>query len=160
MAAVPHGAAQDTSESEGMQAVAEYIDSNQIGCQVWAAEYIPPLRSVSWEGMCLEGFAHGIGTLRWLWRDGPGVKEEFHHGMLTKGRKIERWTEQKEAGTYSGSYNVPSQRDGDWLWCGNDKRGHIDTYLDGVLQSTKPAPENACTNQESAVPEAEAQDQD
>jgi hypothetical protein len=113
-----------TTQSQSQQRTAGWIADAQNGCRVWNPNPAPE-DSIKWEGPCVDGYAHGKGTLRWF-SNGKHYETDagdFRRGKLngfavltwTSGRRFEvRWIDQKpngqgtlrtqEGDTYSGEW--------------------------------------------------------
>ena len=50
--------------------------ANQVGCYVWNPGLVPDA-SVTWTGKCSRDFAHGKGTLTWVWEGNKNVSTHW-----------------------------------------------------------------------------------
>jgi hypothetical protein len=70
----------------------------KTGCRVWDP-HPQPRQSISWSGGCVDGFAEGRGSLRWL-RD--ALSFETDEGQWHKGRQIGKGVQTWPTGRYDG----------------------------------------------------------
>ena len=78
---------------EGASCWKEILD--RPGCRVWAHRF-DPASAVSWSGACVDGIAHGEGTLAWT-RDGRRSFEQT--GTLNRGKHHGGWIQHSANGT-------------------------------------------------------------
>jgi hypothetical protein len=83
---------------EQTHAAGALVADPDSGCKVWNPHPLPE-ETVSWSGACVDGLAHGPGSLRWL----RGAKTlEKDDGEWSKGRQTGRGTQDWNSGRYDG----------------------------------------------------------
>ena len=80
-------------QDEGASCWKKIVD--RLGCHVWV-HHFSPASTVSWSGRCVDGIAHGEGTLAWT-RDGRTAFEQT--GGLNRGKHHGGWTQRSTDGT-------------------------------------------------------------
>ena len=74
------------------------MSSTQRGCKIWNPH--PQLDEVvNWSGACVNGLAHGPGSLQWLNNGKPFEKDQ---GEWSEGRQFGRGTQDWYLGRYDG----------------------------------------------------------
>lgn len=68
------------------------------GCKVWNP-HPQPNETVAWTGACVDGLAHGPGSLQWLNNNKPYEKDQ---GEWNQGRQFGRGTQDWVSGRYEG----------------------------------------------------------
>lgn len=83
-----------------------WIADPRSGCQVWN-NFPQEDERIEWTGPCVDGYAHGRGTLRWFQKD---ENYETQEGEL-RGGKLNGWVFSKDdEGTFEGEFrdNLPN----------------------------------------------------
>ena len=124
--------------------------ADRPSCYVWNPSYSEYYSSVTWSGMCRNGFAEGEGTLTWPYLHPffRVVLNKEEKGHLHRGKKEGEWVERmmlaEELHTWRGPY-VKGKRHGKWevvglltrkVWGGpyvkGKRHGHWIGYLMGL----------------------------
>ena len=108
--------------------------AQQPGCYVWQSS-LTPGATVTWTGECVGGFAHGAGTLTWIWNEGQRIdtghlvvygKQTGHwalrfangsvlEGPMVNGEQNGRWVFRYADGGIDEGPMVGGQRNGHWV---------------------------------------------
>jgi hypothetical protein len=110
-----------------------WIVDPRTGCRAWN-EAPTSDESISWDGPCVNGLAHGNGTLRWFQKGSPtarhqgefvgGVAEGYGIATYPSGNRYEgNWHEGQRHGL--GTFTWPGQGryEGEWLRDNREGRG-------------------------------------
>ena len=105
--------------------------SEQPGCHLWNPG-LAPGATVTWTAQCAGGFAHGAGTMTWVW-DGNRQTET---GRLVDGKRNGHWVIRRSNGTVSEGPFVDGEENGHWVWRypdGYDMEEGEGPYVDGKM---------------------------
>jgi hypothetical protein len=75
-----------------------FVSEAGNGCKVWNP-HPQPNETATWSGPCVNGYAHGKGTVQWSRSDKP---QEIDEGEWREGRQIGRGSQDWFAGRYDG----------------------------------------------------------
>jgi hypothetical protein len=102
-----------------------WFPTDKPNCLVWNHRPYQE-ESATWSGDCLNGKAHGVGKLTWLFLKDGRLQEAYYEGKMLKGRGNGRGTYKYEYGdTYSGDYKDGS-REGRGTYASGDGSGKGD----------------------------------
>ena len=104
---------------------------NQPGCHLWNPG-LAAGATVTWNGGCLGGYAHGPGTVHWRYDDGQQTWE----GRFLDGRRDGVWVFQHSEGWLAQGTLRRGQRHGTWIWCrqGRSRRVEgVEVYANGAI---------------------------
>jgi len=76
----------------------DFIADPGTGCKIWDPHPLAG-ETASWSGDCVQGTAHGAGTVLWLRDSRPFEKDE---GRWDQGRQSGRGTQDWRSGRYEG----------------------------------------------------------
>ncbi len=102
--------------------------SNQPGCYVWNP-YLQLDETVTWAGVCAEGWAQGKGTLKWVGDGGQETAEDT--GRLQAGKRHGRWVQRTANGSVQEGPYVEGKRHGVWVWRGPAGAVFEGPYVEG-----------------------------
>ena len=104
----------------------KWFPTNKINCQIWNANP-QPTETANWSGKCVNGKAHGYGTL--LWSGGSKYIGQYNHGYmdglgkLTWGNEEKTWVGDFYFGEFKkdfmhgeGIYTFSSGRVDEGIW--------------------------------------------
>ena len=102
--------------------------SNHPGCYVWNP-YLQPDETVTWAGVCAEGWAQGTGTLIWVWDEGQETAEDT--GRLQAGKRHGQWILRDSNGSVQEGPYVEGKRHGQWVLRAADGSVQEGAYAEG-----------------------------
>ena len=120
----------------------EWIKDKNTGCKIWNSNPAPN-ETITWTGKCVNGFAHGEGTLQWYKNSVKNGKYEgnYEHGKsngqatltYANGDKYSgSWVNGKQHGQGTYTFASGTVWTGDWI--NNQRTGQgTKTLLNGTI---------------------------